>query len=124
MIVTFKVENLKNMTSQLTVFADFLRSRNIPDDDVFLSRLVSSELISNVIRHGGEAAEFSGEILSDRISITVKAQSQKGVNLTPPVPDVFAENGRGLYIVNSVYIGDIERGSDGELTVYIKRSDL
>ena len=123
-MVTFKVENLKNMTAQIGVFVEFLRSRNIPDNDVFLSRLVSSELISNVIRHGGEAAEFYGEIMSDRISITVKAQSQKGVNLKPSAPDVFAENGRGLYIVNSVCIGDIERGDDGELTVYIKRTDL
>lgn len=122
MIVEFKVDNLKNMTAQLKAFAEFLRSRDIAEDDVFLSRLVSCELITNVIRHGGEAAEFRGELLNDKISITVTADSQRGIKLNPERPDVFAESGRGLYIINEVSINGLERGEDGELRVFIRRT--
>lgn len=121
-MIKFKVDNLKNMNIELGAFIDFLRSQNISDEDVFLSRLVSCELISNVIRHGGDAAEFKGELMVDKISITVTAQSQSGINLTPAKPSVLAEGGRGLYIINAVSMNGIERGEGGELRVYIKRT--
>lgn len=122
MIVKFKVDNLKNMTSQLKAFSEFLLSCDISEDDVFLSRLVSCELISNVIRHGGEAAEFCGELLSDKISITVRAPGQNNIDLKPARPDVFAESGRGLYIINAVSISGLERREDGGLQVFIRRT--
>lgn len=121
-MITFKVDNLKNMNSELSAFVEFLKSQQLADEDVFLSRLVSCELISNVIRHGGETAEFKGELLVDKISITVTAQSQAGINLTPSKPSVLSEGGRGLYIINAVSMNGIERLSDGELRVFIKRT--
>lgn len=120
-MVTFKVDNLKMMSENLRAFADFLRAMGIDDDAVFYSRLVSCELITNVIRHSGQAAEFKGELLEDKIAITVTADSLKGFAVRPAVPDVFAEGGRGLYIIKSVCCGDIE-DSGGGLRVYIKRS--
>lgn len=122
MIVEFTVEDLKNMNARLRAFAEYLGSCGVAEEDVFLSRLASCELISNVIRHGGEAAEFRGELLVDRISISVTAASQRGVNLAPAPPEVFAEGGRGLYIINMVSMNGIERGEEGELKVYIKRT--
>lgn len=110
------------MNSELSAFVEFLKSQQLADEDVFLSRLVSCELISNVIRHGGETAEFKGELLVDKISITVTAQSQAGINLTPSKPSVLSEGGRGLYIINAVSMNGIERLSDGELRVFIKRT--
>lgn len=121
-MITFKVDDLKNMNAQLRAFAEFLRSQNIADEDIFFSRLASCELITNVIRHSGEAAEFCGELMVDRIAITVTAKCQQGLNLTPEAPDVFAEGGRGLYIVNSISLNGIERGEGGALRVYIKRT--
>lgn len=121
-MITFKVDNLKNMNIELSAFVDFLRAQNIADEDVFLSRLVSCELISNVIRHSGETAEFKGELLIDKISITVTAQSQSVINLTPAKPSVLSEGGRGLYIINAVSMNGIERLPNGELRVYIKRT--
>ncbi len=121
-MITFKLDNLKNMNAQLKAFAEFLRLNDIADDDIFMSRLVSCELITNVIRHSGEAAFFTGELLVDRIAITVAADGQKDFELSPSAPDVFAESGRGLYIVNRIALGGIERGEGGELKVYIKRT--
>lgn len=106
-MITFKVDNLINMNSALQSFLDFLKSEHVAEDDVFDSRLVSCELITNVIRHCGEIAFFRGDIDGDRIVIAVSSKSSKGIPVTPVLPDVFAESGRGLYIVNAICGGDI-----------------
>ncbi len=121
-MIKFEVDNLTSMEYELRAFAEYLKSEGLAEEDVFFSRLASCELISNVIRHGGEAAKFCGELFPDRISITVTADCQRGVDLDPPMPEPFAESGRGLYIINAVSLGGIERGKNGELKVYIKRT--
>ena len=119
-MVTFKVDNLKNMKSELKAFVEFLRVAGCNEDDIFAGKLVSCELITNVIRHGKDMAEFTGELSGDRIIITVAADSFKDVRLNRPAPDVFAESGRGLYIVESLCSG-IERGESGEIRAVIAR---
>ena len=119
-MINFKVDNLKNMGSQLKTFVDFLRLSGADDEDIFASKLVSCELITNVIRHGGDEAEFTGTLSGDKITITVTAESFKGLDISRPAPDVFAESGRGLYIINSI-CSDIERGECGEIKVVIMR---
>ena len=119
-MISFKVENLKNMNEQLKEFSDFLRRENVLDDDIFAVKLVSCELITNVIRHGREPAEFCGQLSDDTILIKVTAKSLEGVNFDRLVPDVFAENGRGLYIVQS-FCQCLECSGSGEVSVQIKR---
>lgn len=119
MKVAFKVDNLNNMSSALSDFADFLRGQQFVDEDVFASRLVSCELITNVIRHSGEEAEFVAELFPDKIIIKVMAKGLDGVNIRTEVPDVFAESGRGLYIIRC--FGEIETVAEGGLAVCIKR---
>ncbi len=120
-MITFKVDNLKLMHDSLNAFTDFLRLSGADDDDIFASKLVSCELITNVIRHGGDEAEFTGNLSADKIFITVAAESLKCVDVSGNAPDVFAESGRGLYIVKCFSDGEIERGDGGEIKVVIKR---
>ena len=119
-MISFKIDNLKNMSEQLKTFAEFLRLSGADDEDIFASKLVSCELITNVIRHAGEEAEFTGALSNDTIIITVTAESFKNLDISRPAPDVFAESGRGLYIIKSI-CSDIERGERGEIKVLIKR---
>lgn len=118
-MITFKVDDLKEMSARLKTFAEDLRGCGVAEEDVFATRLVSSELISNVIIHGGEGAELKCELSEDKICISVLSPSFKGVNLSPPKPDVLQENGRGMYIVKSICLGEIERCDDG-VKVFIK----
>ncbi len=118
-MISFRVDNLKRMSAELAAFAEYLKDNSVSDDDVFFSRLISCELITNVIRHSGESAQFSAEILGDGISISVTAPSFENLPLDAPAPDVFAESGRGLYIVRSIISGDIERGNHGEVKVFL-----
>ena len=118
---SFKVDNLNEMHSNICCFAEEMRQSDICDDDIFASKLVSCELLTNVIRHGGDTAEFVAELFSDRITITVMAKGLNGVNLRTEIPDVFAESGRGLYIVRC--FGELEQNEKGGITVTIKRNN-
>ena len=119
-MISFKIDNLKTMSSHLKTFAEFLRLSGADDEDIFASKLVSCELITNVIRHGGDEAEFTGSLSKDTITISVTAESFKNLDISRPAPDVFAESGRGLYIIKSLS-SNIERGERGEIKVLIRR---
>lgn len=116
---TFRVDDLSKMNEKLRAFAEFLRSKDISEEDAFFCRLVSCELISNVIIHGGEAADFKGRLADGGVYITVLADSLDRVKLDAHRPEVLAENGRGMYIVKSICSGEIER-LNGGLRVFYK----
>lgn len=118
-MITFKVDNLINMNSALQVFLDFLQKQKVTEDALFNSRLVSCELITNVVRHTGKTAVFTGEIKGEIIEIRVKSDSPEKIDLNVTLPDVFAEHGRGLYIIKSICFGDVEQ-ANGEIKVNIK----
>ncbi|MCI8370483.1 MAG: hypothetical protein HFE41_04820 [Clostridia bacterium] len=122
MIVNFKVDDLKKMNEQLRAFDALLRKSGVREDDIFLCRLASCELISNVIIHGKESAGFEGELLDDRICITVKATGMELADTDASLPSVLAESGRGMFIVKSICFGAIER-TDGGLRIFIKRTE-
>ena len=119
-MITFRVDNLKNMNACLKPVLDYQRRADVDDDAVFDSRLVSCELISNVLKHLGETASFEGTINADSIVITVSSESTDGSKIHADLPDVFAESGRGLYIIKTICRGNIF--SDGcSVKVYIQR---
>lgn len=118
-MIKFVVSDLRTMNENLREFAEYLRDGRVAEDDVFASRLVSCELISNVIIHSGQSAEFCGELTGGEIAISVTANGIENVDLNPTLPDVFAESGRGMYIVNCICGGNVWR-RDGGLHVVIK----
>ena len=116
---SFVTDNLISMSDSLSSFSNRLKELGVREDAIFYSRLAGCELMTNAIRHGGGEAAFESEILSDRIRITVTS-SDGSFAITATLPDLMSESGRGLYIVKSICIGEIER--DGKaLTVYIKK---
>ncbi|MCD8039934.1 MAG: ATP-binding protein [Clostridia bacterium] len=121
-MITFSVDNLKDMNDSLKAFSDFLRQSNVGEDDIFDSRLVSCELISNVLVHLGERADFCGKISGKNIIITVSSPHTAGAIEPQSVPDVFAERGRGLYIVKTISGGNVSF-RDGAVEVLLKIKD-
>ena len=71
MIINFKVDNLNMMRKKLEAFTDFLTEQQVCEDDVFASKLVSCELLTNVIRHGGDEADFKGQLSDAEIRIKI-----------------------------------------------------
>ena len=119
-MISFKVEQLKDMNSLLKRFSDYLESENVDADCVFDSRLVSCELISNVLKHCGESAHFSGSLVGNEVVITVHGEKETGTIPAPTLPDALAESGRGLYIINALSGGNVKVHGN-KVTVIIKR---
>ena len=118
-MISFKVDDLKNMNAFLKPFLDYLESENVDADCVFDCRLVSCELISNVIKHCGESAHFNGYLTGEEVVINVQGSST-AVIPKPSLPEALAESGRGLYIINAVSGGNI-RVQGNKITVILKR---
>ena len=115
-MITFEVDDLRNMNAELAQFLRYLKGLGVDEDAVFDSRLVSCELITNVLRHCGGSACFSGVFDDGEITITVCATKPAGEICVPDLPSALAEGGRGLYIVNAVSGGNVSI-SGGNVTV-------
>jgi hypothetical protein len=121
-MITFTVENLKALNGALADLVAYLQEEHVPDETQYISKLVSCELITNVIRHCGEAATFTSGVKGHFVEIKVASKSDKGALPSPSLPDVFAENGRGLYIVKSLCYGDIlSDGYSVQVKIEIKK---
>ncbi len=118
-MIDFEVDDIRNMNAFLKIFSDYLEERNVDADRIFDSRLVSCELISNVLKHCGEPARFSGYLSSDGVVINVESEKSFGALPPPTLPEVFAESGRGLYIINAVSGGNVTVCGN-KITVIIK----
>ncbi len=74
----------------------------VPAAAVFSSKLVASELLTNALVHGSGRAEFS--YVREEGEIVIRVYEQDGVR--PPdgssCSDVFAESGRGLFLVDAL----------------------
>ncbi len=107
-MITFEVDDLREMNTELAEFLRYLQSFGVDEDALFDSRLISCELITNVLRHCGGSACFSGAFNNGEIVITVRATKPAGEICVPDLPSALAEGGRGLYIVNAISGGNVE----------------
>lgn len=97
-----KISNLKEMQAEMERLCEFLFREQIPTDSVFDSKLVVSELVGNIIKHSGGTASLRMEVKDGIITVKILSSNpyflpEKGV-----CSDVYAENGRGLFLVDSV----------------------
>ena len=98
-MISFKVDNLKNMGANVKTFVDFLRLSGADDEDIFASKLVTCELITNVIRHGGDEAEFTGTLSGDTITIRSRLKASRGWTLPAPRPTCLPKAGGGCILL-------------------------
>ena len=118
-MMTFDVDNLTDMSDRLHQFEEYLRGCGLTEDDVFFSRLVGCELLTNAIRHCGSTARFCGGVDGSDIVISVSSEGAKAFCIRRNLPDILAESGRGLCIVNVVCDGNISLDGDA-ITAKIK----
>lgn len=122
-MISFEIDDINEMNGSLKAFLEYLESENVDADSVFDSRLVSCELISNVLKHCGETAYFNGSLTCEEVIIAVRGGTPVGIISQPALPDIFAESGRGLYIVNAVSGGNVRVQGD-KVIVTIKRRNI
>ena len=98
----FEIDNYIALKEALNSLCTELAAEQIPNETVYDSKLVASELISNALRHGGGKAFFSAQVEAEYISLSVKSLD----SFRPPDKSILSgresEHGRGLYIVDTL----------------------
>ena len=115
----FEIDDYNALKTALHQMCLRFTEEKVPDEIVFNSKLVADELLSNVLQHGGGRAYFIAAREGDEIKLSVRGER----NYRPPekstLADVFAERGRGLFLVDS-YCARREFSEREGIRVYIR----
>ena len=86
-----EVKNFEALKEAMKELCDFLAESDVPEDSVFDSKLVVSELVSNVLQHSDGVASLESEIRGEFIELKVRSS----VRFCPPeesrCSEVYAE---------------------------------
>ena len=100
--MVFEVNNVSSMHQAIDGLCRYLQQQGASPDMVFDGKLVASELLGNVLRHTQGGAKIKGEIQDGYFHLYIFSD----VAYYPPAAsknaDVYAEHGRGLFLVDSV----------------------
>lgn len=117
MVLTIKTRlELDNALARLE---EFLSAQKIGDEHIFHSKLVLSELVGNILRHSQGFAHFHSELKDGFIQLKIYASDCFLPPKQSKCSDVFAESGRGLFLVDSVCF-ERTYTDDGGIKVLIK----
>lgn len=118
----FQIDNYLSLREAIENVSRFLTECDVPAERVFDTRLVVSELVGNVLRHAKTTATLGVEIRGGFVEMHVRSE----LPFVPPTvsrkAEVFAESGRGLFLVDSVSEERVST-TDGGIRVRIRISD-
>ncbi len=115
----FEIKNHVAMREALDALCSYLAQQGVPPERVFDSKLVATELVGNVLRHSDGIAKLCGEIEGGFIELIVFSSIPFIPPKTSQKVEVYAEGGRGLYLVDSVCEERFSTG-DGGIKVRIR----
>lgn len=115
----FEIKNYLALREAMDKFCAFLLAEKVDEERIFNSKLAVYELIGNVLKHSGGGATLYGEILNERITLKIVAEKPFFPPNTTVCADVFAEHGRGLFLVDKL-CEERSFTPEGEMIIVIK----
>jgi anti-sigma regulatory factor (Ser/Thr protein kinase) len=109
----FKVKNYAALQEALSALCAFLDRAEIPKERVFDAKLVACELMSNALKYAGGETGLEGKIKDGGIELKIYSKQYFKLPKTVACADLFAEHGRGLYLVNEICKGEMKAEEDG-----------
>ncbi len=116
--MVFEIENYKTLRLAMDGLCEFLLAENVPKGSVFDSRLVACELLGNILRHADGRARLFGEIKDGFVELRILSTTIYCPPERKDTSDLYAEHGRGLYIVDKLC--EERSHTEGGLTVKIR----
>lgn len=115
----FEIKDNQTMQKSIADFCRFLLDFGLSAENIFDCRLVANELVGNVLRHAKAEASLQSEIKDGYVVLTVRSSHKFIPPQTSVCSNVYAEHGRGLYLVDSVCT-ERTTTEDGDILVRIK----
>jgi anti-sigma regulatory factor (Ser/Thr protein kinase) len=109
----FEVKDYTSLQTALDGLCQFLTKWKVAEEKVFDCKLVACELVGNVLKYTDGKAGLQVSIADGIVSL--KALSECFFELPENIvcSGLYAESGRGLFLVNSLCEGQISAETDG-----------
>ena len=116
-VKVFQVKDYASLQTALDGLCQFLAEWEIIQEKIFDCKLIACELVGNVLKYTNGQAGLRAQILED--CVQVKALSDTFFRLPENIAcsGLYAEGGRGLFLVNSLCGGQIIAEEDGIVAV-------
>ncbi len=101
-MMSFEIDNFTAIKEALEKMCLHLLDCSVPEERVFDSKVVASELLSNALKHGGGRARFCAELTEEGVLISVKSANYFCPPQASTCSSPSAEGGRGLFLVDAM----------------------
>ena len=98
----YEINDYNALRDALHKMCDRLQEQLVGEQSLFHCKLVASELLANVLQHGGGKAYLTAELQENRVIIRVKAERAFRPPEESKCSDVDSEYGRGLFIIDAI----------------------
>ncbi|MBQ7913006.1 MAG: ATP-binding protein [Clostridia bacterium] len=115
----FKIENYLALREATDRLCAFLLAEKVDEERAFDCKLIVYELIGNVLKHADGGATLYGEVSDGLVRLKLVAAKPFCPPNTTACADVFAEQGRGLFLVEKL-CEEQTFTSEGEWIITIK----
>ena len=117
----FQVENYTTLQAALEQLCEALTAQAVDKEHIFDCKLVACELLANALKHGDGEAELHVETQEDGVVLRVLSKTAFALPKQIECSDILSENGRGLFLVNTLCAGQIFT-EENAIVVKITRS--
>jgi anti-sigma regulatory factor (Ser/Thr protein kinase) len=94
--------------------ADICNAAQLGEDDCSLAALLTSELVTNAVRHGGSRAVIDAHAPGGVLRVSVQ-DDNPALPVVGDHPDLTSESGRGLHLVDALASRwGVEKAPQGE----------
>lgn len=116
--MVYKIHDYNDFKSAIDEICAMLSSHAVSTEKVYDCRLISHELIANVLQHSVGGATLKVGLEKEFVLICVKAEQVYCPPLKAECPEVNAERGRGIFLVDS-FSAERTFTEDGEIVVKV-----
>ena len=112
-VKVFQVKDLNALQAALDGLCQFLAEWKVDKEKAFDCKLVACELVGNVLKYADGKAGLRVEVLDGFARLKALSDSFFGLPEKIECSGLYAENGRGLFLVNTLCEGEITAEADG-----------
>ncbi|MBQ8885567.1 MAG: ATP-binding protein [Clostridia bacterium] len=116
-----EVKNFKGLEETKGQLCAFLAESRVSEEHAFNCKLVVSELVGNVLRHSDGTAFVEWRLNGAFVELVICSSTRYIPPKVSRLSDVYAESGRGLYLVDAVCEERIE--VEGGVLVRVRIKD-